>query len=163
MKIFYVDDSGNESLTTFTAIAVPAHRWSASLGAWLAWRRHLLEEHDVDVRRRLHATDWVAGRGRPSSDERAGLNRNKPLRWREYVHALNAISRRVEDLWKRDARDSQWPQIADFAAYAAFQHIAKVPERAFMWRWYEDCLGRRIVRDEYGVDGVRGLEPSIVS
>jgi Protein of unknown function (DUF3800) len=51
----------------------------------------------------------------------------------------------VEDPWKRDARHSQWLQAADFVAYAAFQHIVRRPDRAFMWQWYERHLGERIV------------------
>jgi hypothetical protein len=164
MRIFYVDDSGNEAFTTFSAVAVPARGWSTALGRWLAWRRHLHSVHAVDARRRLHATDWVAGRGRPSDDPEAVLNRSKPVRWQEYVAALHALAG-APDLQvltvlrpgKRDARESQWPQIADFVAYAAFQHVARSPARAFMWHWYEQCLGECIVRDPSAEDGIRGL------
>lgn len=207
MRIFYVDDSGNESLTSFTAISVGDEHWAAGLGRWLAWRRLLRDTHGVDVRYRLHATDWVAGRGRPAQDVGSQLNRSKPLRWHAYVAALDALAaspdlavltvsrpgtdraatyrilmRRidewmraegdrgmvvidgesaeltalhrelalgsraiVEDPWKRDARESQWLQAADFAAYAAFQAIVRRPDRAFMWQWYERHLGGRIV------------------
>jgi hypothetical protein len=219
MRIFYVDDSGNESLTTFTAISVPADRWSAALRSWLTWRRSLRDLHGVDVQYRLHATDWVAGRGRPAVHPRSALNRSKPMRWEAYVAALvtlrvtpglqvltvarpgsdrrsayrvlmrwiddlltadrahglvvldgegaelrtmhaelDSVSRAiVEDPWKRDARESQWLQAADLVAYAAFQHIARRADRAFMWHWYERCLGERIVRDADAPLGVRGL------
>ena len=208
MVIFYVDDSGDERITTFSAIGVPADRWNVATAQWLAWRRRLHDEHDIDVQYRLHATDWVAGRGRPAEDPRAVVNRSKPLRWRTYVAALDVlaampdtmvltvsypgvdragayrylmraledvlttrrdrgmvvldgesselrtlhgeldpVSRRlVEDPWKRDARESQWLQAADLVAYAAYQHLARRPDRAFMWRWYEQALCERIVR-----------------
>ncbi|MGN6188469.1 MAG: DUF3800 domain-containing protein [Conexibacter sp.] len=171
------------------------------------WRRRLREEHGVDVDYRLHATEWVTGRGRPSKDPGAVLNHSKPAHWQVYVSALHMLaelpelmvlavagpgkdraavyrllmgqmervlavqrthglvvmdgdspelsmlhrelnlgSRRiVEDPWKRDARATQWLQAADFVAYAAYQHIARRPNRAFMWHWYERCLGERIV------------------
>jgi hypothetical protein len=178
MVLFYVDDSGDERLTTFSAIGVPVARWNAGLARWLDWRRRLYDEHGVDVVYRLHATEWVAGRGRPVKDPHAGVNRNKPTRWQIYVSALDAVaeipdlvvltsiragadraaayrelmsqieqllsieqqhglivmdgespelgllhreldltSRRiVEDPWKRDARESQLLQAADFVA-----------------------------------------------
>lgn len=221
MHIFYVDDSGDESLTTFSAVGVPVQCWSAALGAWLAWRRHLRDVHGVSVLYRLHATDWVAGRGRPSQDLDGEINRSKPLRWREYLGALEALASTtelrvltvcrpgsdraatyrilmrwidellaaendhgllivdgdgaelrtmhrelditsraiVEDPWKRDARESQWIQAADFVAYAAFHHVVCKRDRAFMWQWYEQCLGDRIVRDPAARLGMRGLEP----
>jgi hypothetical protein len=208
MVLFYVDDSGDERLTTFSAIGVPVERWNAASAQWLAWRRWLHVEHGVDVQYRLHATAWVAGRGRAATDPRSDLDRNRSVRWREYVAALRAISaerdlailtvanhgvdrpatyrllmreidgllqdagdhglvvvdgdneelrtlhaelepdlrRIVEDPWKRDARESQWLQAADFVAFAAYQHIARRPQRAFMWDWYEQCLGDLIVR-----------------
>jgi Protein of unknown function (DUF3800) len=207
MLIFYVDDSGDERMTTFSAIGIPVERWNAALARWLAWRRQLREEHGVDVQYRLHATDWVAGRGRPAEKPGAGVNRSKSLRWKLYVAALDVLAampsivvltvsrpgtdrtaayrvlmrelerlltmeedhgmvvldgespelrtlhgeldadarRLIEDPWKRDARESQWLQAADFVAYAAYQHLARRPDRAFMWHWYERHLGERVV------------------
>lgn len=207
MRIFYVDDSGNESLTTFTAIGIPTRRWGPALRSWLTWRRQLREVHGVDVQYRLHATDWVAGRGRPAEGPHSVLNRSKSARWEVYVAALDVLAsmpelqvltvhhpgsgreaayrllmRRleallepeseqalvvidgasdelrlmhreldlgscaiIEDPWKRDAHGSQWLQAADLVAYAAFQHIVRRSDRAFMWHWYERCLGERIV------------------
>jgi hypothetical protein len=207
MVLFYVDDSGDERLTTFSAIGIPADGWNEALARWLAWRRRLRDEHGVDVQFRLHATEWVAGRGRPANDPRSVLNRSKPARWHVYMAALDVLaampdltihtvaragadraaayrvlmrrierflasreqnglvvldgdsselrtlhgeldpaSRRiVEDPWKRDARESQWLQAADFVAFAAYQHIARRPDRAFMWEWYERCLGNCLV------------------
>lgn len=209
MVLFYVDDSGDERLTTFSAIAVPVGSWSSATARWLAWRRRLHAEHGVDVDYRLHATNWVAGRGRPATDPHALVNRRKPVRWQVYVSALGTLAsmrsllvftvardgndraatyralverleeflslrgdcglvvmdgdspelrllhrdlrlatrRIVEDPWKRDARESQWLQAADLVAYAAYQHLARRPERAFMWDWYERCLGERVIRE----------------
>ncbi|MGA2165524.1 MAG: DUF3800 domain-containing protein [Solirubrobacteraceae bacterium] len=220
MRLFYVDDSGNEAVTTFSAVSVSVRAWTVALDSWLGWRRHLHSAHGIDVRVRLHAADWLAGRGRPSDDSAAAINRSKPIRWREFVSALDAIAampdvqvmtvvargdrrkppyrslmvwidrrlreaddhglivldgesgelrtmhreldiatrRVVEDPWMRDARESQWPQVADFVAHVAFQAIVRAPSRAFLWEWYEQRLGTVIVRDEWGRHGVRGLE-----
>jgi hypothetical protein len=219
VRLFYVDDSGNETVTTFSAVSVPVQAWTAALDSWLGWRRHLHAAHGIDVRSRLHAADWLAGRGRPSSDPAAAINRSKPIRWQEFVSALDAVAvmpgmevmttfvlgghrkpayralmgwidrrlreaddyglivvdgesgelrtmhreldiatrRIVEDPWMRDARESQWPQVADFVAHTAFQAIVRTPSRAFMWEWYEQRLGAVIVRDEQGRHGVQGL------
>jgi hypothetical protein len=207
MVLFYVDDSGDERLTTFSAIGIPVEQWNAALAQWLAWRRRLHCRHDVAIDYRLHANEWVAGRGRPAKDPHAPVNRNKPARWQIYVSALEALAQIpdlavltvarqgpdraaayrhliqgierflsvqreyglivvdgespelmllhreldlrsraiVEDPWKRDARESQWLQAADFVAYAAYQHIARRPARGFMWHWYEQCLGDRTI------------------
>ncbi len=219
MRLFYVDDSGNEAVTTFSAVSVPVEAWTAALDVWLGWRRHLRAVHGIDVRSRLHAADWLAGRGRPSGDPGAVINRSKPVRWQEFVSALDAVAampgvevmtsfasgdrhkppyralmnlidlrlreaddhglvvldgeggelrtmhreldiatrRIVEDPWMRDARESQWPQVADFVAHTAFQAIVRAPSRAFMWEWYEQRLGAVIVRDGRSRYGVRGL------
>jgi hypothetical protein len=219
VRLFYVDDSGNETVTTFSAVSMPVQAWAVALDAWLGWRHHLHLAHGIDVRSRLHATDWLAGRGRPSSDPAAAINRSKPVRWKEFVSALDAVAvmpgmeimttfvrggyrkpayralmgwidrrlreaddyglivvdgesgelrtmhreldiatrRVVEDPWMRDARESQWPQVADFVAHTAFQAIVRTPSRAFIWEWYEQRLGAVIVRDERGRHGVQGL------
>jgi hypothetical protein len=207
MVLFYVDDSGDERLRTFSAVGVPVVHWNAASARWLAWRRQLHAEHGVDVNYRLHAINWVSGRGRPTPDPRAVVNRSRAARWRIYVSALDVLAaipglvvltvarpdreradtyrqlmqridsllathgrhglivvdgdspelrtlhgeldpvarRLVEDPWKRDARVSQWLQAADLVAYAAYQHVARRPDRAFMWHWYERHLGERIV------------------
>jgi len=219
VRLFYVDDSGNETVTTFSAVSVPIEAWTAALDLWLGWRRHLRAVHGIDVRSRLHAADWLAGRGRPSGDPGAVINRGKPVRWQEFVSALDAIAampgvevmtsfasgdrhkppyralmnwidlrlreaddhgvvvldgeggelrtmhreldiatrRIVEDPWMRDARESQWPQVADFVAHTTFQAIMRAPNRAFMWEWYEQRLGAVVVRDGRSRYGIRGL------
>jgi hypothetical protein len=35
---------------------------------------------------------------------------------------------------------SQWIQIADMVAYAAFQSVIRRPSREYCWTWYEDCI-----------------------
>jgi Protein of unknown function (DUF3800) len=92
MRLFYVDDSGNESMTTFSAVSVPVAAWAPALDVWLDWRRHLQAAHGIDVQQRLHAVDWLAGRGRPSSDPDAAINHRKTLRRREFASALDAIA-----------------------------------------------------------------------
>ncbi len=92
VRLFYLDDSGNEAVTIFSAVAVPVEAWTAALDVWLGWRRHLRAVHGIDVRSRLHAADWLAGRGRPSDDPGAVINRSKPVRWREFVSALDAVA-----------------------------------------------------------------------
>jgi hypothetical protein len=61
VRLFYVDDSGNETVTTFSAVSVPVQAWTAALDSWLSWRRHLHSTHRIDVQSRLHAADWLAG------------------------------------------------------------------------------------------------------
>jgi hypothetical protein len=38
VRLFYVDDSGNETITTFSAVSVPVQAWTAALDSWLGWQ-----------------------------------------------------------------------------------------------------------------------------
>lgn len=80
MYLIYVDESGDEGRTVFSALAVPEHRWSSYLKGWLTWRKQLFRDHHVPASYELHAQDWLSfdpapldGGGAPAILER---NRN---------------------------------------------------------------------------------------
>lgn len=64
MYLAYLDDSRDEKLAVATALVIPADRWNDAFAAVRAWRRTLKAGDGIFVYRELHATDFVAGRGR---------------------------------------------------------------------------------------------------
>lgn len=96
MRLFYVDDSGDERRMLLTAVGIPAERWTDCLTAWLDWRRSLYAEHGVPAGFELHAGHFVTGRGNPAPTAADGsqpsINTSKPLRRRIYRSALEIIA-----------------------------------------------------------------------
>jgi hypothetical protein len=64
MHLAYMDDSRDEKLAIATALVIPADRWNEAFAAVRAWRRGLKASDGIYVYKELHATDFVAGRGR---------------------------------------------------------------------------------------------------
>lgn len=55
--------------------------------------------------------------------------------------SLDLRSRRiVEDPLFQVSRRSQWIQMADLVAYAAYQSLLRQPSRRYCWTWYDDYL-----------------------
>ena len=68
MHLIYIDDSRDESLCVFSALAIPAEKWKGNFKAVKDFRVRLKEQHGIFMRAELHATDLVAGRGRISGN-----------------------------------------------------------------------------------------------
>lgn len=64
MDLAYLDDSRDERLAIATALVIPADRWNQAFAAVRAWRRGLKASDGIYVYKELHATDFVAWRGR---------------------------------------------------------------------------------------------------
>lgn len=64
MHLVYIDDSYEKPTTTFSAVAVPATQWDETFKSIRAWRQRLKKSDGILVTRELHATEFVAGRGR---------------------------------------------------------------------------------------------------
>ena len=64
MHLIYIDDSFERPTQTYAAVAVAASSWRNAFNDVLAWRRGLKKTDGIFVRKELHATDFVAGRGR---------------------------------------------------------------------------------------------------
>src|SRR5580658_5880357 len=64
MFIFYMDDSDEGGLHTFCAFGVPASAWRETFAAIKEWRARLKATDGIRLRKELHGTDFVAGRGR---------------------------------------------------------------------------------------------------
>lgn len=64
MYLVYVDDSRDEHLCVFSALAVPADRWRNAFSLVRDFRRHLKERDGILVHTEFHAWKFVSGRGR---------------------------------------------------------------------------------------------------
>ncbi|MGA8707893.1 MAG: DUF3800 domain-containing protein [Steroidobacteraceae bacterium] len=64
--MFYIDDSSEGGEHAFCAISVPAGAWRETFAAIKAWRQQLKQTDGVYMRKELHATEFVAGRGKVS-------------------------------------------------------------------------------------------------
>ncbi|GAA1710957.1 hypothetical protein GCM10009745_68760 [Kribbella yunnanensis] len=51
----------------------------------------------------------------------------------------------IEDPLFQDSRRSQWVQMADLVAYAAYIHLLRPPSKEFAWHWYERHLQNKDV------------------
>lgn len=66
MHFVYIDDSKGERQVCFSAICIPAPSWNDALDRLVEMRREMWASDKVYIRKELHATDWVSGRGRVS-------------------------------------------------------------------------------------------------
>jgi hypothetical protein len=67
MHLIYVDDSGDDQLSIFSALAVPIDQWRACFQAVRDFRRQLKATYGIFVYKELHAWEFVSGRGRISA------------------------------------------------------------------------------------------------
>jgi hypothetical protein len=63
----------------------------------------------------------------------------------------------VEQPWMNESHNNQFIQVADFVAYAAFQHVARQPGKQALWSLYEPWLGKAIVYQAGADAGIFGL------
>ncbi|MFE2755853.1 DUF3800 domain-containing protein [Actinosynnema sp. NPDC059335] len=62
--------------------------------------------------------------------------------YRQAHRSLRLATRNlIEDPFFQGSHLSQWVQIADLVAYAAYQAVLRAPGKEPMWDWYSDLLG----------------------
>jgi hypothetical protein len=88
MHICYLDDSGDATVRAFTALAIPVDEWHTCFNNVKKYRAFLKENYDIYVRKELHATEFVGGRGKI-----APHTIPKETRVRIFNQALTAITR----------------------------------------------------------------------
>lgn len=64
MFLVYIDDSGDEHIRCFSALIIHESVWKQSQTAIRTYRRQLKATDGIFVTKELHATDFVAGRGK---------------------------------------------------------------------------------------------------
>lgn len=63
MHLIYIDDSRDEKLCVFAALAIPAEQWQQAFAQVRQFRRHLKQAYGIYVYKELHAWKFVSGRG----------------------------------------------------------------------------------------------------
>jgi hypothetical protein len=63
MYLAYIDDSRDAKLSCFSAVIIRASDWLRILNEIIEFRRALRQSDGIHVKKELHATDFVAGRG----------------------------------------------------------------------------------------------------
>jgi hypothetical protein len=66
MHLIYIDDSQDNPLYCFSALAVPADHWLDTFREVKEWRRGLRTSDGIFITKELHAWKFVSGRGRIS-------------------------------------------------------------------------------------------------
>ena len=63
MHLFYIDDSRDEQICVFSALALPVDQWHKAFGQVREFRRELRRAYGIYVYKELHAWKFVSGRG----------------------------------------------------------------------------------------------------
>lgn len=63
-EIAYIDESYDDDAFAMSALIVPTHAWRDAFLRLQEYRKHLKETHGIFTSKELHATEFVAGRGR---------------------------------------------------------------------------------------------------
>jgi len=91
LRLFYVDDSGSVAtgFVVYSWIECDIEEWRLGLKTWLELRRDLYVRFRIPPAYELHASQFVNGRGRPSTDPEWNLS--KQNRWAVAEELLAAI------------------------------------------------------------------------
>jgi hypothetical protein len=68
MYVIYVDDSGDSTFRTYTALAIPVARWTSYLKGWLTFRKQLFRDDHVPADYELHAYKWLSAHPDPMDE-----------------------------------------------------------------------------------------------
>jgi hypothetical protein len=69
VRIFYIDESYDDKKFCLSAIAIRHTEWKECFNLVREHRKKLKQDHGIFLRKEIHATDFVAGRGRISDRE----------------------------------------------------------------------------------------------
>lgn len=64
MHLIYIDDSGDEQLAVYSALALPAEQWRIAFSEVRKFRGDLRRAYGIYVYKELHAWKFVSGRGK---------------------------------------------------------------------------------------------------
>lgn len=63
MHLIYIDDSADEKLALYSALAIPVEQWRESFALVKEFRKELRQNYGIYVTKELHAWKFVSGRG----------------------------------------------------------------------------------------------------
>lgn len=91
MHIVYIDDSGDEVLSAFSALVVPADQWKQCFAKIKQFRTDLRKSDGIYVKKELHAWKFVSGRGR-IAPTRIKIERRVARRIQTESHSLTRVA-----------------------------------------------------------------------
>lgn len=86
MHIIYIDDSGDENIDIFSALAVDAEYWNQAFQRIREFRRQIKQSDGILVYKELHAWKFVSGRGHIA--DRVVPKRRRCEIFKEALHLL---------------------------------------------------------------------------
>lgn len=63
MHLVYIDDSGDEQTSMFSALLIPVERWQRCFQTIKDFRKSLRQSDGIFVHKEFHATEFIGGRG----------------------------------------------------------------------------------------------------
>ncbi len=94
VRVFYIDDSGNEDVTVIAAVTFELERWPEVLKQWLGWRKWLMRTYRLPVDYELHAQEFISGHGRvPPLEDPPEIDHITGLRSEAYRRSLEQLDR----------------------------------------------------------------------
>ena len=92
--LMYVDDSGDQTQTVYSALLVPVSAWTEHLERWLSLRQWLYKKYELPARFELHAYSWIPLKGEPVVPDRPELLINTSVGLRREIaeRALFVVS-----------------------------------------------------------------------
>jgi hypothetical protein len=66
VHLIYIDESGDEQIAVFSALAIPADQWRTAFNQLKQFRRELRRAYGIYIHKELHAWKFVSGRGQIS-------------------------------------------------------------------------------------------------
>jgi hypothetical protein len=91
--VAYIDDSGDAFTAVYTALLIPVEQWSQTLAEWLELRKKFYEGYLIPANFELHATDLLAGKGKPAPSLDWGVNSDMGKRKKVLNLSVAAIGR----------------------------------------------------------------------
>ncbi|MFE1472136.1 DUF3800 domain-containing protein [Nocardiopsis dassonvillei] len=85
-RMLYLDDSGSDrhgGLIVYGWVEVEPAFWSRSLRQWLEMRKLLVRDHAVPVTQELHATQYINGRSRISTNPPPQFEKDGEVLWKD--------------------------------------------------------------------------------
>jgi hypothetical protein len=102
MRIFFIDDSGDQTIAVLAAVSFDIGHWRRVLVEWLGWRRWMWKTYGLPTDFELHAQEFISGRGEIAYRDKGGVLQ-KPridnvlgLRKDSYRGSLSQINRQEE-------------------------------------------------------------------
>ncbi|HHV73078.1 MAG TPA: DUF3800 domain-containing protein [Thermoanaerobacterium sp.] len=93
MYIYYLDESGDEKYNVhiFSALGIPSENWNNIFNVIKRFRMYLKKKYGIRMAQELHATEFVAGRGKLGN--KIVTKGKRAFIFKRYISLLSALSK----------------------------------------------------------------------